>query len=46
MSRVGHIKGTTWVSSNPLIWHHDLLIALETARRERRLVLADFSKEH
>jgi hypothetical protein len=29
-----------------LIWEHDLASALARSDRERRFILADFSKEH
>jgi hypothetical protein len=29
-----------------LAWHYDLAGALNAAREKRRLILADFSKEH
>lgn len=32
--------------NNHLAWYYDLTAALDAARSERRLVLADFSKEH
>jgi hypothetical protein len=29
-----------------ITWHYDFTTALDVARKERRFVLADFSKEH
>ena len=34
------------MDSTALSWHYDLSAALDVARRERRFVLADYSKEH
>jgi hypothetical protein len=34
------------MNNTAFIWQHDLAAALESARKERRFVLADFSKEH
>lgn len=29
-----------------IVWEHDLATALARAERERRFILADFSKDH
>lgn len=45
---VAHIEpcGMEDAAMAEIIWEYDLATALERAGRERRFVLADFSKEH
>jgi hypothetical protein len=39
-------EGAIQMSNSAFTWHYDLPAALDDARRERRFVVADFSKEH